>query len=59
MKVAFHAGVSSEHQHIDLQISAPLKALRECDSCDDCPGGKVLKKEIGERYWQGYEKRGR
>lgn len=26
---------------------------------DDCPSGKTLKQEIRERYWQGYEKRGR
>jgi DNA invertase Pin-like site-specific DNA recombinase len=35
MKVAFHAGVSSEHQDTDLPISAPLKALRKCDSCNE------------------------
>lgn len=35
MKVAFHAGVSSEHQHIGLPISTPLKALRKCDSCNE------------------------
>ena len=35
MKVAFHAGVSSEHQDTDPPISAPLKALRKCDSCNE------------------------
>jgi hypothetical protein len=35
MKVAFHAGMSSEHQDIDLPISAPLKAWRKCDSCNE------------------------
>ena len=35
MKVAVYARISSERQDIDFPVSAPLKALRRYDSCNE------------------------